>query len=140
MPPRRFGLSNLFFRLMLAVVVVFSTFNPLGRSYWHWLVEVQFRPAPLVALVGVVILIGWVILLRATFRSLGIVGLGLAAAFFSAIVWGLVEYELVPRDRADVLIWLGQCVVVGVLTTGVSWSHIRRRIAGQYDVDDVTGG
>jgi len=30
-----------------------------------------------------------------------------------------------------------ELVIVGVLTAGVSWSHVRRRLSGQYDIDDV---
>jgi hypothetical protein len=30
-------------------------------------------------------------------------------------------------------------VLSGILAIGVSWSHIRRRITGQVDVDDVEG-
>ena len=36
--------------------------------------------------------------------------------------------------------WVGIMVVIsGVLATGISWSHIRRRMTGQVDVDEVEG-
>ena len=36
--------------------------------------------------------------------------------------------------------WVGIMVVISdVLATGISWSHIRRRMTGQVDVDEVEG-
>jgi hypothetical protein len=32
-----------------------------------------------------------------------------------------------------------QFVICGILATGISWSHIRQRITGQVDVDEVEG-
>ena len=35
------------------------------------------------------------------------------------------------------LIWIGLIMVSFLLTIGLSWSHVRRRVAGQSDVDDI---
>ncbi|NIR61174.1 MAG: hypothetical protein GWO02_17550, partial [Gammaproteobacteria bacterium] len=32
----RFGWDSVAFRFVLALVVVFATWNPLGWSFWHW--------------------------------------------------------------------------------------------------------
>ena len=33
--------------------------------------------------------------------------------------------------------FLGRWMLAVILATGMSWSHIRRRLTGQFDVDDM---
>lgn len=92
---------------------------------------------PTKGIAGVILVIGWVVLLRATLRSLGGIGILLAGALFASFFWGLLYWGLLPGDSLPVLQWLGVMLVVFTLTAGVCWSHIRRRLSGQYDMDDV---
>lgn len=69
-------------RLIAAAILVFAFYNLSGNSYYHWLSKNISSPTPLLALAGILLLIGWTIYLRATSRSLGAFGLVLAAAFF----------------------------------------------------------
>lgn len=126
-------------RLLAAAVLVFSTYNPSGTSYYHWLSENISSPTPLLALAGVLLLIGWTIYLRATSRSLGAFGLFLAAAFFGVLVWMVIDWGWVDADSIDKLTWILQVILVGVLAIGITWSHIRRRVTGQVDVDEIEG-
>ena len=57
------------------------SYNPSGYSYFHWFKDTLPNFTPLLALGGIILIIGWVIYLRATFRSLGPIGLTLAALF-----------------------------------------------------------
>ena len=124
-------------RFLVAVVLVFATYNPDGYSYFHW-VRGDFEQAmPLKVFAGVVLLIGWTIFIRATLRSLGAFGLFLAAAFFGALIWLTVYYGLVSADSPRAMTYIGLVVLCGVLAAGVSWSHIRRRITGQVDMDEL---
>ena len=91
----------------------------------------------LMIFVGIVLLIGWTILLRATLRSLGPFGLLLAIAFFGVLLWLVVDVGLLPADSTQAITYLILIALSGVLATGVSWSHVRRRVSGQADVDDV---
>jgi TRAP-type C4-dicarboxylate transport system permease small subunit len=75
--------------------------------------------------------------IRATLRSLGMFGLLLAFAFFGTLLWVAVTYEIVSLSNFPLIIDLVLVIFSGVLATGMSWSHIRRRISGQYDVDDI---
>ncbi|MEE9142239.1 MAG: DUF6524 family protein [Gammaproteobacteria bacterium] len=34
--------------------------------------------------------------------------------------------------------WTALSALTGLLTVGISWSYVRRRLAGQVDVDDVS--
>jgi uncharacterized membrane protein len=89
------------------------------------------------ALAGITLVIGWVVYLGATGRSLGAWGVLLATAFFGTLIWLVVDLGIVPADSAQAITWLILIVVAIVLATGMSWSHIRRRLSGQADVDDV---
>ena len=61
-----FSLSSYLARLVAALVLVFATYNPSGYSYYHWFEHSLSDFNPLVALAGVVLLIGWVMFIRAT--------------------------------------------------------------------------
>ncbi|MGB5306805.1 MAG: DUF6524 family protein [Gammaproteobacteria bacterium] len=140
---RDIGWSGYLLRFLAASVLVFSTYNPGNYSYYHWVkhwVENKFPDIdPLLIFAGVVLLIGWTIFLRATGRSLGVFGLVLAFAFFGTFIWMLVNWNWIPADSTTAISYIVEVVISGVLATGVSWSHIRRRITGQIDVDEIEG-
>ncbi len=131
-----FKLSGVFIRFIVALVLVFSTFNPSGASYYHWVVNRGDTSLPLLILVGIGILIGWVVFLRATFRSLGAFGIILVVALFGCFVWLAVDVNLISV-ASQLFVYIILVVFAAVLAIGMSWSHIRRRISGQADVDDV---
>jgi hypothetical protein len=131
--------TGFFLRLLAAFVLVFTTYNPSGTSYYHWLSQNIASPTPMMALVGIVLLIGWTIYLRATARSLGAFGLLLAAAFFGTLLWMVIDWGLVPADSVKAITYIILVILCGILAIGISWSHIRRRITGQVDVDEVEG-
>ena len=126
-------------RLLAAFILVFSSYNPSEYSYYHWVSENINSLTPMIALAGVLLLIGWTILLRATFRSLGPFGLLLAAAFLGVLLWMMIDWGWFDADSLTAVTYITLVVLSGILAIGVSWSHIRRRITGQIDVDDVEG-
>jgi hypothetical protein len=139
-PQPKFTWTNYFVRLGAALLLVFATYNPTGRSYFHWaggpLRGDWEDVGPLMALAGIVLIIGWAIFLRATTRSLGAFGTSLAVAFFAILIWLVVTWFPALAD-SDSLIYLLLLGVAGVLSTGISWSHVRRRVTGQIDVDEA---
>jgi hypothetical protein len=124
-------------RLLFALVVVFATYNPEGYSYFHWGLKEVADMTALKAFAGVVLIIGWTIFIRATLHSLGGFGLLLASGFFGALLWVLIDFGWIPRDSARVLSYIILVVISGILAIGMSWSHLRRRWSGQYDVDEI---
>jgi Family of unknown function (DUF6524) len=123
-------------RWALALIVVLGTFNPTEYSYFNWAINGQGL-LPLKALVGIVLLIVIIIYLRATWFSIGPLGLILAAAFFGALIWVLVDFGLLALGQGSVLTWIILVVLSLILAIGMSFSLFRRRISGQVDVDDV---
>ena len=143
MASTNFGGGKFILRLVLAVIVVFSTYNPEGYSYYHWAIEPllgspdELSFSVFKAFVGVVLLIGWVILIRATVGSLGVIGIALASLFFGLLIWLIIDFGGLDTSSLRVISYIIEVVIIGVLSIGVSWSHIRRRITGQIDIDNV---
>lgn len=132
-----FGWNSFIVRFVFAIVVVFSTYNPEGFSYYHWVVDTF--PAMTVgkALVGVILLIGWVILIRSTLGALGAIGILLAIAFFGLLIWFIVDIMGLDTQSFRAVSYIVQLMIASLLSIGVSWSHIRRRISGQLDTDEI---
>lgn len=137
MADKRFTFSSYLYRLLIALVLVFASYNPYGYSWYHWFMQAEEKIEPLILLSGIVLLIGWVIFLRATIRSLGFIGTLLATAFFAALVWALIDYNIISLDNPTILQYVILVILAAIMAIGISWSHIRRRMSGQLDVDDV---
>ena len=87
-----FNWGGFAFRLVATLALVLATYNPSGWSYVHW-VKSAFSNSglgPEHFVVGIVVLIGWVILI----------------------------------------------ILSVMLAIGLSWSHVWRRLTGQFEVDD----
>jgi hypothetical protein len=132
-----FTFGSLGLRFAFSLALVFLTYNPSGYSWVGWLMS----ETPLVYKVaaGVVLLIGWAMFLRATWSSLGGLGTALASAFFGVIIWLLIEWGVLALDDSATFQWVLLFVLSGVLAVGMSWSHIRRKLSGQYDTDEIEG-
>lgn len=141
MANNRFTLQSFFLRLIFALVLVYASYNPSGYSFFHWTKEALFGDAlaisPPFAMSAVSLIIGWTVYLRATLLSLGGLGLSLALAFFAILVWWLVDLGLIGLDSISAMTYIVLFILAAVLAIGMSWSHLRRRMSGQTDVDDV---
>jgi len=138
-----FTFSSLSIRFLCALTLVMLTYNP--EYSFYQLVIAQISPAestnasismPALLLAGIILAIVWVIFLRATLRSLGPIGITLVAALFACVIWMLVDLKWLVVD--GIVFQYSILVIVAiVLGVGMSWSHVRRRISGQADMDDV---
>ena len=134
---KSFGWDGFLLRFVFATMLVFATYNPEGVSYYHWISEALPDFTVIKAFVGVIILIGWIILIRATLGSLGFIGIVLAAAFFGLAIWLIVDVLGLSTDNIRVISYIVGIMLASVLSIGVSWSHVRRRITGQVDTDEI---
>jgi O-antigen/teichoic acid export membrane protein len=130
-------LSGIGTRFAIALFLVLITWNPIDFNYIDWARTNWSVHTPVVFLLGVVLVISWVVFLRATFRSLGPVGITLAVALAVGILWLMVDFGLVDLANSTALAWVLLVLLAGILAAGMSWSHLRRRWAGQADVDDL---
>lgn len=131
------GVEGVVIRFVFALVLVFATYNPSAYSYYHWAEGVFPKFTPALAICGLFLIIAWGIYLRATFRSLGVIGLILAGAFFASFVWLFYDLGWLDTNNVGAMTWVVLVIVSLLLAIGMSWSHIRRRLTGQVDIDDV---
>jgi hypothetical protein len=134
---KEFDVLGFVARWLFAIVLVLGTYNPSGYSYVNWVFTDIGAFGPAMALAGVALLIAWIIFLRATLLSLGWLGIALGAALFGCLIWLLVDVGLLSLDSTGALTWIVLLLLSLILATGMSWSHIRRRLTGQFDVDDI---
>jgi hypothetical protein len=138
------GPAGLLLRMVGALVLVYATFNPTGHSYYHWVV------APLIGtgapsagssalkfLAGVLLVIGWVVVLQATRRSIGLTGAFLALALCGGLIWLLIEQHVVSPTGSAAIAHIALVAIGLVLGVGMSWSLLSRRLTGQVDTDQV---
>jgi len=126
-------------RVSFALVLVLLSYNPSGFSYFHWMMQSFIEFNVLVIPAGIVLIIGWTMYIRATLRSLGPWGLLLTFALFGSLLWVVIDWGLVAVNNINALSWIIELIMALVLGVGMSWSHVRRKISGQVDVEDGEG-
>jgi hypothetical protein len=137
------GLGGIAARALVALLLVFATYNPEGVSFYHWAIAplLGHTPstgsAPLKFLTGVGLLAGWVVFLNATRRSIGIGGSALVLAMAGGLVWLLVDTGIVSARSARGMTYVVEVCTAILLAVGMSWSHVSRSLSGQMDTDPV---
>ena len=106
----RFKSSSFLIRWVIALVLVFATFNPTSYSYFHWVVNGGNEMMALKAL---------------------------AAALLGAMIWVTIDFGWLDLKNPTAVTWVILFTIATILGIGISWSHIRRRVTGQADIDDV---
>ena len=124
-------------RIGFAMLLVLATFNPSGHSYFHWVAGDFPRVTPPQAVLGIALLVLWIFLWRSMMQAIGTLGLVLMAAFTAALVWLFVSWGWIDLRNAGAMTWITLVITAIVLAIGMSWSHIRRRLSGQADVDEI---
>jgi hypothetical protein len=130
-------MTGILIRWLCAFLLLTATFNPTPWNYARWVETNGSDQIPLAVLGGLILLIGYVVYMRATLRSIGGFGMILVGAFVSAIIWVLVDWGVLNLDNPAITVWLGLVALSFTLGIGLSWSIIRRKLSGQADVDDV---
>jgi len=122
-------------RLVAALALVLLTYNPTGHSFYHWAMRDFANLTALKAFSGALLLVGWVICIRAALTSLGPLGLVLSALVLGTLVWVLTDYGVLNPDRPSLLSWISLIIIGIILGIGLSWSLLRTRVTGQVEVD-----
>lgn len=124
-------------RAAFALALVLLTYNPSGYSYAHMLQAGFPAITPLEAVLGVLLLIGWFVFLRATLSSIGPLGMVLLLALFGALIWLIVSWGWVKLSNTSAIVWISLVVLSLILAVGMSWSYLYRRWSGQATVEDA---
>ena len=124
-------------RWVFAFVLLAVTYNPTDWNYVRWARANAETSLSLVVLGGLILLVGYIIYLRATLRSIGIFGMVLILAVAATVLWVLFDQGVISLDNPTINTWIVIFALSIVLAIGLSWSIVRRRLSGQADVDDV---
>lgn len=127
----------MFLRWLFAFILLTATYNPTEWNYVRWSMANYEARLSIAVLAGLILAIGYIIYLRATVRSIGGFGMFLVLAVVAAMLWVLYDLGLLELENTDVNVWLGILSLSAVLGIGLSWSHVRRSLSGQSDVDDL---
>ncbi len=130
-------MTGFLLRWAVAFLLLAATFNPTRWNYTRWVEANYSEQMPMAVLAGLLLTVGYIIYLRATLRSIGGFGMFLVLAIVGALIWVLYDYELLSLTQTSDMVWLGLVALSLVLGIGLSWSHVRRRLSGQADMDDV---
>ncbi len=125
------------FRWLPAAALLSATYNPTQWNYARWVQGNWGAEMPLAVLLGLLLMVGYIIYLRATLRSIGGFGMALVLALVAALLWVLYDYGWISFTNPTLNTWLGILALSLVMAVGLSWSLVRRRLSGQADVDDV---
>lgn len=124
-------------RWVFAFALLAATFNPTEYNYIDWVRSYGSANLSIAVLAGLILMIGYIIYLRATLRSIGAFGMLLVMAVVAASLWVLYDLGVLRLDDPSVNLWLSLGALSFVLGVGLSWSHVRRALSGQADMDDV---
>jgi hypothetical protein len=124
-------------RWICAFLLLAATFNPTEYNYVQWVRSFGGMNISIAVLAGLVLLVGYIIYLRATLRSIGGFGMVLVLALVGAGIWVLYDLGVLRLEDPSMNVWLGLGALSFVLAIGLSWSIVRRALSGQADVDDV---
>lgn len=124
-------------RWVFAFLLLVATYNPTQWNYVRWSMANYETQLSLTVLFGLILLVGYIIYLRATLRSIGIFGMLLILAVVGTILWVLFDQGVISLDNPSVNTWIGIFALSIVLAVGLSWSIVRRKLSGQADVDDI---
>src|SRR6056297_2353045 len=128
---------GVFLRWLFAFMLLSLTYNPTQWNYVRWSYQNHEARLSLVVFLGLLLMIGYIIYLRATLRSIGGFGMALILALVASLLWVLYDFGLLSLENRELNVWLGIFALSVVLGIGLSWSIVRRKLSGQADVDDV---
>lgn len=124
-------------RWLGAFILLAATYNPTEVNFVRWAEANWQSQMPLTILLGLLLGVGYMIYIGATLRSIGAFGIILVGAIVAALVWVLIDYQILTLQNPSLNLWLGIFALSVVLGIGLSWSIIRQRLSGQATVDEV---
>ncbi len=123
-------------RLLIAMLVIFGSFNPSGYSYYHWL-QLDSGDWAVKLFAGLTLTVVLYLQLNAMWRSMRLVGTLMLTTINLAGIWLASDLGLVDlHDRTQLTLTI-QVALTVLLGTGFCWSHIRYRLSGQMDLENI---
>ena len=117
-------------RWLFAFLLLAATYNPTDWNFIRWVMSVA-------VLGSLLLIVGYIIYLRATMRSIGPIGMLRVLGLVGALLWVAFDLGWMNFENLTANTWIALVAGSFVLGIGLSWSHVRRRLSGQADMDDV---
>ncbi|GAB6057028.1 DUF6524 family protein [Desulfonatronum parangueonense] len=133
----KFGVYSVLLRWMLIAGIILGTYNPSGRSYYHWATTADVEISLKIS-VGLILFALNMIFVRLTFRSMGLSGALVLTLVVTSVAVTLPRMGWVTLVNLDMFILYVILFFSFALTLGVSWSALRTRLSGQVDSDDIS--
>lgn len=124
-------------RMIIAAIVVFATYNPTGKSVFHWVVNNENPTDAWVILGAIVAILANIALLIAAWKALGKLGTIIVVIFFAALIYLSLQEGWVSADNRVSLEWLALILYSVFLGIGLSGAIIWRRATGQVVTDEA---
>ena len=132
---RQFKTLSFLIRVCATSFIVFSTYNPSGVSYVHWLESSWPHDWLLQTAAAIVYVIVYALLVRTTVRAIRITGIALVTALLAAMVWVLLDAGVLSIDGVDDLAIIVLYMFGVLLAVGISWMRLYILFFGQVSVD-----
>jgi len=133
----RFGLDSFFLRFIVAAVVVFATYNAEGFSYFHWILNNLGSLNLYMAAGAVILVLSWIMLIRASIISLSLIGFSLITVAFALLAWYIIHQLGLNASSKGAIIYIIELAIALVLSVGVPWSNIKRKFSRQPKTDQA---
>ncbi|MEJ6509219.1 MAG: DUF6524 family protein [Octadecabacter sp.] len=124
-------------RWLFAFLLLAATYNPTDWNFTRWVMASGGDIVSVAVLGSLLLIVGYIIYLRATMRSIGPIGMLLVLGLVGALLWVAFDLGWMNFENPTANTWIALVAGSFVLGIGLSWSHVRRRLSGQADMDDV---
>lgn len=121
-------------RILAAAFVVFASYNPTGKSVWHWVSQHENPTDAWVILVAIVAILLNLALLLAAWNALGFMGTLIVLVLFAALVYLSFQEQWVGSSKS--IQWLALILYSVFLGIGLAGAILWRRATGQVVVED----
>ena len=124
-------------RWLFAFLLLAATYNPTDWNFTRWVMASGGDMMSVAVLGSLLLIVGYIIYLRATMRSIGPIGMLRVLGLVGALLWVAFDLGWMNFENPTANTWIALVAGSFVLGIGLSWSHVRRRLSGQADMDDV---
>lgn len=126
----------LLIRVIVSAIVVFGTYNPTGKSVYHWIANHPNPTDAWVVLAGIVTALAIFSLLIASWKTFGMLGTSVIAILFAAVAYLFVQEGWVAAGENNSIQWLILAMLSVFFGLGLAGAIIWRKLTGQVVTDE----
>lgn len=127
-------------RFVISLLLVFATYNIWGFDYFHWVTGsfegINNFMGALKIVVGLLLAVAYIVLVWATMRAKGPIGIIIMFAVLFGLVWLMQTSGLINLYNPSTSIIALEVVMAIALSIGSTWSIFWRLFSGQVAVED----